>query len=73
MRCLLTTRSAIKKTVRKKNNKKSKNKIFTAKTPYIYIEPPNNNFKVQSGKTLTTQTYFSLATQQMGFFHDETR
>ena len=61
MPCLITTltKSAIKKTMRiKTNNKISKNKNFKAKTHYLNLKAPSNNVKMQSDKTLTTQTFF---------------
>ena len=65
--------SAIKKTTRKKNNKISKNKNFKAKTQYLNLKAPSNNVKMQSDKTLTTQSYYFLTTQQMKIFNIETR
>ena len=73
--CLITTptRSAVKKTMRKKtNNKISKNKNIKAKTEYQNLKAPSN-VKMQSDKTLTTQIYFFLTIQQMEFFLNETR
>ena len=55
---------------KKTNNKISKHKNFTAKTPYLNLKAPCNNVKLQSDKTLATQIY-SLNTQ--GFFLDGTR
>ena len=61
MPCFLTalTRSAIKKTTRKKrNNKISKIKKQTVKFQYLILKPPSNNVKMQSDKTLTKQIIF---------------
>ena len=59
MPCLITTRSVVEKTKRKNNNNKKKQKQnFTAKTQYLNLKAPSNNFKLQSNKTLTTKIYF---------------
>ena len=53
MPCLITalTRSVIEKTTRKKtNNKRSKNKNFTAKTKYLNLNAAGNIAKIQSYK-----------------------
>ena len=76
MPCLITTltSSAIEKTTRKKaNNKISNNKNFKAKTQYLNLKSPSNNVKMQSDKTITTQSYYFLTIQQMKTFHNETR
>ena len=58
------TSSAIKKTtIKTAINKIGKNKNFKAKTPYLNIEAPSNNVKMQSDKTLTTQSYYFLTIQ----------
>ena len=75
MRSLITaqTWSDIKETKRQKTkNKISANKKFTAKTEYLNLKAPSNNAKVHSGKTVTTQVYFSLTIQHMENFLDET-
>ena len=57
MTCVITalTRSAIIKTTRK-NKKQQKNKNnFMEETQYLNLKAPNNNVKMQSDKTLTTQ------------------
>ena len=48
----------VKETTRqKKNNQKiSKSKNFTPKTEYLNLKALSNNVKMQSDKTLTTQT-----------------
>ena len=62
------------KRVRAKNtNKISKNKNFKAITQYLNLKAPSNNVKMQSDKTLTTQSYPFLTIQQMKTFHNETR
>ena len=76
MPCLIATlrSSDIKKTTRKKtNNKISKNKNFKAKTQYLNLKAPSNNVKMQSHKTLTTQSYCFLTIQQMETFNNKTR
>ena len=76
MPCPITTitSSAIKKTTRKRtNNKISKHKNFKAKTQYLNLKAPSNNVRMQSDKTLTTQSYYFLTIQQMKIFHNETR
>ena len=57
MPCLIIApkRSDLKETTRQKNNQKSKNKNFTAKTEYLNLKAHSNNVKIQSNKTLTTQ------------------
>ena len=72
MPCLITMRSATEKTPRK-NNKKSKNKNFTAKTQYLNLKALINNVKLQSDKILTTQIYVFLTTHQLGFFLNVSR
>ena len=67
MPCLITTRAAIENKTRQNNNKKGKNENFTAKTQYLKLKAPSNNVQLQSDKTLTTQIYFFLTTQHMGF------
>ena len=71
MPCLITKRSAIKKTARKNSN--NKNKICVAKPQYLTLKAPSNNVKLQSDKTLITKMYFFLKTHQMEFFLNETR
>ena len=75
MQYLITalTRSVIEKTTRKKNNKRSKNKNFTAKTKYPNLNAPSNNAKKQSYKTLTAQIYFVHTIQRMATLLNETR
>ena len=52
MQCLITARSAIKKTTKKTTATKKQKK---AKTKKLNIEQePSKNFKLQSAKTLTT-------------------
>ena len=65
MSCLITTRSAIKNTTRKQKQQQKTQQKFTAKTQYLNSKAPSNNVRLQSDKTLTTQTYFFLTTQQM--------
>ena len=66
MPCLIETpmTSDIKQSTRQKtNNKISKNKNFTAKTENLNLKAHSN--KIQSDKTLTTQTYFLLTVDGM--------
>ena len=75
MPCLIIalTKSAIKKTARKKtNNKIRKNKNFTLKTQYQKFKATNNNVKMQLDETLSTQILFFLTIQQMETFLIET-
>ena len=69
------TRSAVKKTTRKKRQttKLVKTKNFMAKTEYQTLKAPSNNVKMQSNKTLTAQIYFFLNIQQMEIFLYEAR
>ena len=54
------TRSAIKKISRKKKQTTKFVKTnFKAKTQYLNLKASSNDVKMQSHKTLTTQTYFS--------------
>ena len=59
MPCLNTTltRPAIQKTTRKKKTKHkiSRNKKFTAETPYLNLKAPSNHVKMHLDETLTTQ------------------
>ena len=78
MPILITTlaRSAIKKRLREKKTKNKiskKNKNFKAKNQYLNLKAPSNNVKMQSDKTLTTQTNFFLTKQQMEIFLNEIR
>ena len=60
MPCLITalTRSAIRETTRKENKQQmSKNKNFKAKTQNQNLKAPSKKVKMQSNKTLTTQTH----------------
>ena len=66
-------RSAIKKTPRKKQTTKYAKTNFKAKSQYLSLKAPSNDVKMQSDKTLTTQTYFFLTIQQMENFIHETR
>ena len=60
MPCLITTRSAIKKTQRKTTTATTKKaRKFHGKTQYLNLKAPSNNVKLQSDKILTTQSYFS--------------
>ena len=56
-------RSAIKRKQKQK---------FHGKTQYLNLKAPSNNVKIKSVKTLTTQIYFFLTTQQQRFFFNET-
>ena len=58
---------------KKTNNKISQNKNFKATTQYLNLEAPSNNVKMQSDKTLTTQSYYFLTIQQKKTFHNGTR
>ena len=58
---------------KKTNNKRSKNKNFTAKIKYLNLNAPINNAKMQLYKTLTAQIYFVHIIQRMAFFLNETR
>ena len=51
-------RSDLKVTTRQKKTTKKirKNQNFTAKTEYLNLKAHSNNVKMQSDKTLTTQT-----------------
>ena len=75
MPCLIKalTRSAIKKTTKKTNNKIRKKQNFTVKTQYLDLKAPCKNLRMQSDKTLATQIYSFFTTQQMGFFLNGTR
>ena len=67
MPCHITARSAIKKIMRQlTTTNKAKNQNLNSKAP-------SNNVKLQSHKTLTTEIYFFLTTQQMEFFLNKTR
>ena len=57
MPCLITTRSAIKKTTRK-TNKTAKTKISRQKLNILISKAPSKKVKLQSDKILTTQIYF---------------
>ena len=63
---------------------KNKSKNFTAKThisvydfrkliKLISLKAPSKKVKLQSDKVLTTQIYYLLTAEQMGFFLNETR
>ena len=73
MPCFVTilTRSAIKKTTRKKNKQQNKQKL-QGKAHYLKLKAPSNNVKTQSDKTLITQTYFFLTIKQIEMFLNET-
>ena len=58
---------------KKTTNEVSKSDNFTAKTEYLKLKAPINNFKIYSDKTLATQIYFFLTIQQMEIFPNETR
>ena len=76
MPCFITTRSAIKKITRKKDNKNNNNnqkQKFHGKNSYLNLKAPINKVKLQWDKTLAIQIYFLLTTQQMGLFLNETR
>ena len=62
MPCLIKAlkRPAIKKTIKKTNNRISKNKNFTAKSQYLNLKAACNNVKMQSDKTLAKQNFSQL-------------
>ena len=66
------TKSAIKNN-EKKNKKQNQQKQKKNKIQYLNLKAPSKNLKMQSYKTLATQTYFFLTTQQIGFFFNGTR
>ena len=59
MPCLIITltRYAIKKDYEKKTKQNKQKPKFQGKTQYLNLKAPSNNFKKQSDKTLTSQTY----------------
>ena len=67
MSCLITTLtgSAIKKTTRKENKQRNKQKQKFQCKNYLSLKAPSNNFKMKLDKTLTTKTNFFLTIQQM--------
>ena len=74
MPCLISTKSAIKKITRKKQQQQQKQKQkFHGKNSYLNLKAPSINVNLQSDKTLTTQMYFLLTTQQIGLFLNEIR
>ena len=66
MACLIAVLMRYANKKYEKNKNKTKN--FTANTQYLNIKAPSNNVKMQSDKTLTTQSYFFLTIQQMRIF-----
>ena len=74
MTCLIAalTRSAFKNSLKTKTTTSELNENFTAETQYLYIKAPSNNVKMQSDYTLTNKMFSFLATQQTGFFLNQT-
>ena len=67
------TRSFIEKPAKNTNNKRSKNKHFTAETKYLSLNAPSNNAKMQSNKILTVKIYFVHTIHQIAIFFNETK
>ena len=58
--------------LKKRNSKFSKNKNFTAKTQYLNLITASSNVKMQSDKTLATQTYPSRFKKRRRILNNET-